>query len=290
MHGKTREGIKIVEEARARGLDITVDQTGYCSGGTFLSQLLPFWAHEGGAEKLLERLRSPETREKLKREMKKTLYPSYQHWIAVGAWDKIWLAVSTKNPDLVGKNFEEIGKIRGQDSLDAIFDILLEEGKELYDVSMVGIQHSEEDVKELLRHEICMIGSDGEVLSTVGPLRKMKRHPRCFGCYPNILQKFVREENVIALEEAIRKMTSFPAQKLGIRDRGMIQEGMWADIAIFNPKTIRDKATIENSSVYPEGIEYVLVNGQIVVEKNEHMGVLSGKVLRHSTPSAYDEG
>ena len=127
-----------------------------------------------------------------------------------------------------------------------------------------------------------MVGSDGEALAPYGALGKKLHHPRCYGAYPRILGRWVKEKNFLPMEEAIRKMTSFPAQILGIQDRGIIREQMWADLTVFNPETVIDKATFQNPHQYPEGIKYVLVNGQLVIENSEHTGDLPGKVLRGS--------
>jgi len=140
----------------------------------------------------------------------------------------------------------------------------------------------EEDVRTVMKHPLSMIGSDGWALAPYGVLGESKTHPRSYGTYPRILGKYVREKKVLSLEEAIRKMASLPAQKLGLGDRGMIREGMWADVVVFNPEMVVDKATYENSHRYPEGIEYVLVNGEIVIDEREHTGALPGKVLRIS--------
>jgi len=134
----------------------------------------------------------------------------------------------------------------------------------------------------ILRHPASMIGSDSWALAPYGILGKDRTHPRMYGCYPRILAKYVREKGVLTLEEAIKKMSSFPAQILGLQDRGLLKESMWADMVVFNPKMVADKATVENPNLYPQGIEYVLVNGEIVIEEGEHTGALPGKVLRSS--------
>ncbi|MEM2935750.1 MAG: D-aminoacylase [Candidatus Bathyarchaeia archaeon] len=271
--GKTEKSLRLMEEARARGVDITCDQYPYEAGMTSLVMLLPLWAHEGGMDKLLERLRNPEDREKMRKDLEDMVY----------GWEDIYVGYveTEKNKPLEGKNLVEIAKARGTDEFTALCNLLLEENGI---ASMVVFSMGEEDIRRVMRHHLQMVGSDSWAVAPYDILGAGKPHPRFYGTFPRILGKYVREEKVLTLEEAVRKMTSFPAQRFGLRDRGLVREGFWADLVVFDPETIRDRATYQDPHQYPEGIEYVMVNGKIVVEKGEHTGVLAGKVLRHGVP------
>jgi len=151
---------------------------------------------------------------------------------------------------------------------------------------VVNFNQMDEDVAAVMKHRAVMFGTDGYALAPYGILGKGKPHPRSYGTHPRVLGKYVREEKLLTIEEAIRKMTSLPAQRLGLQDRGLIKEGMYADLVIFDPQTVRDKATYTDPHQYPEGIHYVIVNGNIVIEKGKHNGVLPGKVLRKAVKKA----
>jgi N-acyl-D-aspartate/D-glutamate deacylase len=167
----------------------------------------------------------------------------------------------------------------GKDEFTALFDLLLEEEGR---ATMVIMMMDEGDIRRVMRSELQMVGTDSWATAPYGVLSSGKPHPRFYGTYPRILGRYVRDEEILTLEEAVRKMTSFPAQRIKLKDRGLLREGMWADIVIFDPARVIDKGTYQEPHRYPEGIEYVLVNGQIVVEKEEHTGILPGKVLRRS--------
>ena len=276
--GKTKETLKLMEEARARGVDVTCDQYPYNAGMTSLATLLPPWVHEGGMAKLLERLRSREEREKIRKEMEESP-AGWENFIADCGWENIYVSsvFSEKNKPLEGKNLAEIAKIRGQDEFTVLCDLLLEEEGR---VSMVVFAMNEEETRRVMRSRLQMVGTDAWASAPYGVLNVGKPHPRFYGTYPRILGRYVREEGILTWEEAIRKMTSFPAQRLGLMDRGLLRPGMWADIVIFDPMKIIDKATYQDPHQYPEGIEYVLVNGRIVIEKGEHANIPAGKVLR----------
>jgi len=289
-HGRFKEMAEIYEKARGRGVNVTFDNDAHTDFNPTLSQVLPQWAQTGGNRKIISRLKDPATREKIKWDIIEDKFPGpgYSGLVKHGRWDRIYLFHCKKNRDLIGKSLKEIAKMRGMDPFDAYFDLIIEEKG---DVSGLFNYIEEEDICTVLRHPLMMVCSDGSALAPYGVLGKIDGHSPCsYGEYPYILQRYVREEKVLTLQEAIRKMTSFPAQKLGLRDRGLLREGMWADIVILDPDTVKDKATSRYPyhfplphfpHKYPEGIEYVLVNGEIVVEKNQHKGIFPGKVLRH---------
>ncbi|MEM2875425.1 MAG: amidohydrolase family protein, partial [Candidatus Bathyarchaeia archaeon] len=231
-------------------------------------------AQIGGITKYLWKL--PEL---LKRDIEQGVV-GWDNLIAGSGWENIYVSSVTtdRNKHLEGKNLVEIARMRGKDEFTALFDLLLEEeGK----ATMVIFQMSDEDVHRVMKSDLQMVGTDSWAVAPYGILSCGKPHPRFYGTYPRILGKYVREEGVLTLEEAIRKMSSFPAQKIKLKDRGLMKEGMWADIVIFDPAKVKDRATYEDPHKYPEGIEYVLVNGKLVIEGGEHTGALNGKVLRH---------
>ncbi|MCW4019826.1 MAG: amidohydrolase family protein, partial [Candidatus Bathyarchaeota archaeon] len=275
--GKVQKTLWMMKQARARGVDVTCDVYPYEACGTDLVSLIPTWAHEGGVDKLRERLKDSKNRERIKKEMLKGL-PGWESSVEQSGWRKIKVIGWKMHKEFEGRTLAEIAELKALDPFDLTFDLILKkESPELVDLAM-----SREDVCTVIKHPLSMVGSDGWALAPYGVLGETKTHPRSYGTYPRILGKYVREEKVLTIENAVRKMTSMPAQKLGLRNRGMIRKGMWADIVVFDPKMVRDEATYEDCHRYPEGIEYVLVNGEIVVDKGEHTGALPGKVLRLS--------
>ncbi len=275
FQGRMAEVVKIQEEARSRGFDVTFDVYIWNYNITSLGAQLPHWAHEGGREKLLERLRDPSVRERIKR------YDNPQiKLILDGRWDKVFLGDCKRNTPLIGRSFADIAKIRGvDDPWDAAMDIILDEGGA--DVTVFSEVKTDEDIGECLRHPTSgAVGSDIFALAPYGELSSMRKHPTCYGNYPRLFRKYVKEDRVISLEEAVRKVTSYPAQRISLRDRGLLREGMWADVMVFDRDRIKERATYEEPRQYPEGVEYVVVNGQIVVEGGEHTGALPGRALR----------
>jgi len=267
--GKSAETLRLIDAARDRGLDVTFDVYPYVAASTSLVSLLPPWTHEGGIKKLLGRLESGENRARISRELEEGL-PGWQNFYKASGWDKIIVSSCRKNKGYEGKTLLEIAAAKGIGPAEALFDVLLEEDG---DVLMVLFMMAEEDVAAILRHPAAMIGSDG--LYSSG-----KPHPRYYGTFPRVLGKYVRQDKVLSLAEAVRKMTSAPARRLGLKDRGLLLEGMAADIVAFDPATVEDRATYMDPQQPPVGIEYVLVNGQVAVRRGEYTGVLAGKVLR----------
>ncbi len=279
MWGRSTETLRMMEEARKRGVDVTCDQYPYRAGATSLATLLPPWAHEGGMEKLLERLKDPELRERMRRDIERGL-PGWENFVEELGWENIYIShVQTeKNKAAEGKNLVEVKEMRGEpDEFTALCNLLQEEEGA---VGMIIFAMDEEDVRRIMRHPLQMVGTDALAASPRGPMSHGKPHPRYYGTYPRVLGRYVRELGVLTLEEAVRKMTSAPAQRFGLWDRGLIRPGFKADIVIFNPDTIIDKATFENPHQFPEGIEYVIVNGIIEVDRGELTGELGGRVLR----------
>jgi len=267
--GKSSQTLGLIDEARQRGLDVTCDVYPYIAASTILGALLPPWVHEGGVDKLLERLQVAENRQRISDEMTSGL-PGWENYVKASGWENIIVASCGRNKDCEGRSIVDIAASMGTTPADAVCDLMIEERA---DVLMVFFMMCEDDVTRIMKHPAAMIASDA--IPSAG-----KPHPRYFGTFPRVLAKYVREDKVLSLPEAVRKMTSMPAQRLGIRDRGLLKEGMWADITIFDPDSVEDKASYMNPQQYAIGIEYVLVNGQVAVEGGKYTGALAGKVLR----------
>ena len=277
--GKSRTTLRLIENARAKGIDVTVDQYPYCAGATSLVTLLPPWAHDGGMDKLLERLADPKQREKMRADLKNGI-PGWENFAGELGWENVMVSSikGDKNKRFEGKTMDFIAReMKEKDVFDALWKLILaEEGTP----GMIIFSMDEGDIKRIMANPYQMVGTDASSVCNVGPFGLGKPHPRFFGTYPRILGKYVREEGVMRFEEAIRKMTSFPAQRFGILDRGILRPGMYADVAVIDPDKVIDKATFENPHQYPEGIPYVVVNGKITVDNGKYRRVLAGKTLR----------
>lgn len=279
LWGHSKQTLQLFEEARIRGVDVTVDQYPYKAGSTSLMTLLPPWVHDGGNEAALDRLRNPEQRERMRREIKGGI-PGWENFGGELGWRNVYVtSVKTdENKPVEGMNMVEVKQHRGApDEFTALYQLLLEEEGA---ASMIIFYGDEEDVKRIMKHPLHMVGTDAGCCTVEGPFCKGKPHPRHYGTYPKILGRYVREEKVISLEEAIRKMTSFPAQRFGILDRGLLRPGLWADITMFNPETVIDNSTYKDPHRFPTGIEYVIVNGKVVVDGGKYSGVKAGVTLR----------
>jgi len=262
--------LNLILQAKREGLDVTCDIYPYLAGSTMLTALLPPWALEGGVEVLTKRLGRNEVRQKIKKDFTCGI-KGWDNIVRSAGWENIFISWvhSEQNKDLEGKNLCEVAEFRGKEPAKALFDLLIEEKGR---ATMVVFQQSEENMRRIMQQPITMFGTDGIYLGE-------KPHPRLYGTFPRILGKYVREERLLSLEEAIYKMTYLPSQRLGFADRGAVKEKYFADIVILNPDKIKDRATYKNPEQYPEGIEYVLISGKVVVEKGKHTGSLPGKVL-----------
>jgi N-acyl-D-amino-acid deacylase len=264
--GKCRETLNMVEEARDKGLDVTCDAYPYIAGSTTLGSLLPPWTHVGGLAKMLERLRSPQNRARIEQEIVSGI-PGWENIVKACGWDGILISASKKNPAYEGRNLQAIADDKKVKPAQALFDMLVETDGEIL---MVLFMMCEEDVAYILKHPAVMTGSDS-----------LQAHPRFYGTFPRVLGKYVRQDKVLTLAEGVRKMTSMPAQKLGLRDRGVLAQGKWADIAVFDPNTVEDRGTFLKPRQSPVGINHVLVNGQVAVRNAKYTGALAGQLLRH---------
>lgn len=273
--GKSVDILGMIDDARDEGLEVTFDQYPYNAWATGLAASLPPWAQIGGKERFMERLRDPETRAKMRKDMEEGTEDWFSMLRGVG-WENIVLT-GASDPGLAGKSVAEIAKERGLDSFDACFDILLESG------GMVGCVYfgiGDEDLERIMRHPAGMVGSDSGAVPASGPLAVGKPHPRSFGTFARVLGHYVREKKVISLEEAIRKMTMAPAQKMRLYDRGLLRPGMKADLVMFDPDTVADKATYMEPRQFPVGIHAVFVNGKLTVKDGRHLDAMNGRVLR----------
>jgi N-acyl-D-aspartate/D-glutamate deacylase len=268
-----------VEAARARGLDVAADLYVYTAGGTGLEATIPSWAHEGGVDSLKARLANPQIRARLKNEVK-TGSPGWWNIIqAAGGWDGVVL-VNAKNPanaKYEQKSISEIAKEMGKDPADAAWD-LVAQGKG----RVMAIYHmmSEKDIETALRFPWTSIGSDAGAVMQIGvPDETGLPHPRSFGNFPRVIAKYVKEQHVLTLPEAVHKMTGWPATRMRLPHRGTIAVGNWADVTIFDYDALQDRATYEKPMEFPTGIEWVLVNGVVTIDHGKHTGAKAGKVL-----------
>jgi dihydroorotase/N-acyl-D-amino-acid deacylase len=278
--GKMPEVLKRFEAARARGLDVTANQYPYDRGSNNLDACLPLWVREGGTDAMIARLKDPKQRERIKAEMDSPGATDWENqWYGSGGASGVMVS-SVLDPALrkwEGKTLAEIGREMGNDPRDALMDIVIADRAETSCIISIMI---EEDVRDALVDPMVSIDTDSEARAEDGPLSESKSHPRAWGTFPRILGKYVREEKLLTLEEAIRKMTSRSALRVGLLDRGILRPGMAADITVFDPLTIRDVATFEDPNHYSVGVRFVLVNGRLVVREGKITDERPGRVLR----------
>lgn len=277
--GKMAEVLRRVEAARTRGLDITADQYPYTRGANNLDACLPAWVREGGVDKMVTRLKDPAGRERIKREMADPNVTAWENqWAGSGGAPGV-LLVSVLNPDLKryeGMTLEQISGQMGTDPRDALMDVVVaDRGQSGCIISIM----SEDDVKTALKSPLVSIGTDSGAKALDGPMSESKSHPRGWGSFPRILGKYVRDEHLLTLEEAIRKMTSQPAARVHLDDRGILRPAMAADVTVFDPATIRDLATFEQPAQYSVGVKYVLVNGRAVIFDGQITSERPGRAL-----------
>ncbi|HEX8890557.1 MAG TPA: D-aminoacylase [Pyrinomonadaceae bacterium] len=277
--GRMPEILKRIEAARASGLKITADVYPYTAASTALTACLPPWALEGGTERMLERLHDPETRKRLKWEIMADANDWENIYLGSGGGQGVLISsvVHPNLENLQGKRISEIAADEKKDELDALFDLILADHGE---TSAIYFMMSEDDLRAALRSPFVAICTDSGARATDGPLSTAKGHPRGWGSYPRILSRYVRDEHLLTLEEAVHKMTGLSAARVGLKDRGVLREGAYADITIFDPQTVRDRSTFENPNQYPEGIPFVIINGQISVDNGQRTKALAGHVLR----------
>ena len=274
-YGSGDQLVAPIERARAEGVDAAYDVYPYTAAGTHLQQLVPEWLQEGGVEVMLERLQDPETRRRAIEDTSQGYFRGLPF-----EWDKLVLDYigTDVNKHLVGKSIAEVAEGRNSTGVETMLDLIDEEDN---NVGVVMHNRVEGDVRFFLGHPLAMIGSDGSSVSPTGVYAADRPHPRFYGTYPRILGRYVREQPaVLTLEDAIYKMTGFPASRMSFRDRGTIAEGNVADLVVFDPDTVIDRATFDDPHQYPAGMPHILVNGDLVVADGKHTGARPGRVLR----------
>jgi N-acyl-D-amino-acid deacylase len=283
---KIEKSLQMEEEARTRGIDIAYDMFPYTAAMTMMIAIYPPWALEGGFEGFMERLKHPETRKQIEGDIEEVV-PGWPTWkegswphnlVKATGWENIYIGYipSKKNKKYEGLNLRELGERFGKSSFDAISDLLVEEkgaiSQLIFGVS--GDRETDGPLRQLISHRLGGFATDAIDMGEGRP------HPAAYGTYPRILGQYVRGEKLLSLEEAVRKMTSFPASRLNLKKRGLVREGYFADLVIFDEGRITDKATYENPRQFPEGIEYVIVNGRILFERGSLHPIKAGKILR----------
>jgi N-acyl-D-amino-acid deacylase len=295
ISGKPRWGtmpqvIAKIQGARDTGLDIRVDQYPYIAGGTALASSLPPWVADGGTRKLLERLNDPAIRERIKGEIVSGDHPDWENLIFDCGGGAGVMIAGVENPALKkydGKTVAEMAKGEGKPELDALFDFIIADQAR---TGALYFMASEEDLVMGLKQPWSSIGLDASEGSLDGPLFEPHTHPRAWGSMPRFLGHYVRDQRLLPLEEAIRKITSMPAQREHLRDRGLLRTGMYADITIFDPATIVDHATYGEPNKVSEGVQYVFVNGQLEFEHGKLTGAMAGRPLRGQGWTGYESG
>jgi dihydroorotase/N-acyl-D-amino-acid deacylase len=277
--GRMPEVLKRIETARARGLKINADVYPYTAASTSLTACLPPWALEGGTEKMLARLRDDATRKRLKREILAETNEWENIYLGSGGAQGVLIS-SVVNRDLEslqGKRVSDIAAAQNKEELDALFDLIIADHGA---TGAIYFMMAEDDLRAALRSPFVAICTDSGARGVDGPLSSAKGHPRGWGSYPRILSRYVRDERLLSLEEAVHKMTGMPAARVRLKDRGVLREGAYADITVFDQQRVRDRSTFEEPNPYPEGIPYVIINGQVSVDQGERTKALAGRVLR----------
>ena len=277
--GRMPEVVAKISSARAQGMDVAADTYAYPAWFNSFSAFIPQWAHDGGDAKLIQRLQDPAMRARIRKDMMTRSTEWDNEWQEIPGPEAVMIGV-VQNPKLVplqGKTLADVAKLWNKDPIDALFDLLIED-KAFTEVAVFGM--SEPDVVLALQQPWVAVDNDSSGTSPEGLLGQEHPHPRAYGTFPRILRKYVREEKKLALEDAIRKFSSLPAQRMRLTDRGVLKQGMWADVVVFDPATIRDLATFEKPNQLSQGMNYVLVNGVPVIDQGKMTGVLPGKVLR----------
>jgi dihydroorotase/N-acyl-D-amino-acid deacylase len=277
--GRMPDLIARVNKARAEGSDVSADTYAYPAWSNSMSAFVPPWAHDGGDAKMIERLKDPANRARIRKEMETPSKGWDNEWDEISGPQDVMIT-AVQNPELKkfqGKRLPEIAKALNKDPIDTLFDLLIED-KAFTSVAVFGM--SEPDVALALQQPWVSVDNDSSGTAPEGILGEEHPHPRAYGTFPRILRKYVREEKKITLEDAIRKFSALPAQRMRFVDRGVLKEGMWADVVVFDPNTVRDVATFDDPNRLSEGMDFVLVNGTPVIENGKMTGSLPGKVLR----------
>jgi N-acyl-D-amino-acid deacylase len=273
--GKAAQALQMIATAKGRGLDVDCDSYPYAAGSNPLKNILPAWVQAGGVEAMLARLGERETRERIRSDIARD---GLNNWGRIPSWDCVQISISPNLPKYQGWTIGALAQEQGRDPIDTLCQYLLDD-KGATRVLVRSI--SEDDITDIVRSPTALVGSDGNCVATTGTVSQGMPHPRFYGTFPRIIDRYVREQAVLPLTAAIHKMTGATARALKLADRGLIREGFHADVVIFDPGDFRDRATYENPHQYPTGERTsVIVNGTLVVENASHTGALPGKVLR----------
>ena len=277
--GRMPELVARVNKARADGFDVTADTYAYTAWSNSMSAFVPPWAHDGGDAKLIDRLKDPAARARIRKDMETPSKSWDNEWDEISGPQDVMITV-VQNPAIrkfQGKRLTEVAQAMNKDPMDALFDLLIEDNA-FTECAVFGM--SEPDVVLALQQPWVSADNDSSGTSPEGILGEEHPHPRAYGTFPRILRKYVREEKKLTLEDAIRKFSALPAQRMRLIDRGVLKKGMWADVVVFDPETVRDSATFDDPNRLSDGMQYVLVNGVPVIENGKMTGALPGKVLR----------
>jgi N-acyl-D-amino-acid deacylase len=278
--GRMKEIVAKIEEARRSGVDITADTYAYPAWFNSFSAFIPPWAHAGGDEKLIERLKDPGMRARIRKDMLAATESGWDNeWQEIPGPEAVTISVvqNAELKNLQGKTLADVARLWNKDPIDTLFDILIRDHA-YTEVAVFGM--SEPDIALAVSQSWVAFDNDSQGTAPTGLLGEEHPHPRAYGTFPRVFRKFVREDKLLSLEEAIRKMTALPAQKMRLADRGVLKTGMWADIVVFDPERIADKATFENPNQLSVGMEHVLVNGVEVISRGAATNALPGRVLR----------
>ena len=280
-----------IERARAEGQDVTAETEFYATGSTSLKSLLPPWALGGGNRMMVERLKETRQRKVMWQEIQESgseLGGSTKTVLMQrGLWNKLWLGNCAVNASMTGRTFAEIGRIRNMHPFEAICDVLIDEGGA---ASFYGEDKTDQDIDCLAQGAYCGVGSDGLAMANTGPLAGEREHPRCYGGMAYLIRTLVRERSVLSLESLVQKLTRFPADRMGFTDRGHLQEGKRADLVLFDPEGMLDRATIQNPCLYSEGVRWLFVNGVAAIEHGRATGTRAGRVLRRGLSRNHGQG
>ncbi len=279
--GKAETALKMIADAKARGLDVDCDSYPYAAGSNPLKNLLPQWVQSGGVPAMIERLKLAETRTRVRADIERD---GLNNWGRIPSWDCVQISISPYLPQFAGRTLLSLATERKQDPVDTLCDYLVED-QGATRVLVTSI--SEDDIEHIVASPMALVGSDGNCVAPYGTVGKGMPHPRFYGTFPRIIHHYVRERGALPLELAIHKMTGATARALKLSDRGLLKEGYRADVAIFDPDDFRDRATYADPHQFPTGARtHVLVNGALVVENATHTGALPGKVLRRNAAGA----
>jgi dihydroorotase/N-acyl-D-amino-acid deacylase len=277
--GRMPEVVAKISSARNQGMDVSADTYAYTAWFNSMSAFIPPWAHDGGDAKLIDRLKDPAMRARIRKDLNTPSKDWDNEWQEIPGPEAVQIGVvqNSKLLPLQGKRLSEVAKLWNEDPMDALFDFLIQDNAST-GVAVFGM--SEPDVALALQQPWVSVDNDSSGASPEGILGQEHPHPRAYGTFPRILRKYVREEHKLTLEDAIRKFSALPAQRMRLTDRGVLKSGMWADVVVFDPETIKDLATFENPNQLSQGMEYVLVNGVPVIDQGKMTGAKPGKVLR----------